>query len=70
MSTQSYSVVGRGPSLRDMQVSAIIKMLFLNKNIENTNLEDTFSDQEILWKVLVLDKKSIEIISSILRVND
>lgn len=70
MSTQNYLPVGRGPSLRDMQVSAILKMLFLNKDTENTNLEDAFSDQEILWKVLILDRKSTEIISSILRVND
>lgn len=70
MSTQNYPVIERGPSLRDMQVSAILKMLFLNKDTENGNLEDAFSDQDILWKVLVLDKKSTEIISSILRVND
>ena len=70
MSINNYLPMERGPSLRDMQVSAIIKMLFLNKNTEYQNLVDTFSDQEILWKVLVLDKKSTEIISSILRVND
>ncbi|CAL9732761.1 protein Sly1p [Monosporozyma unispora] len=70
MSIANYSTMGKEVSLRDMQVSAILKMLFLNKDIENANLEDTFSDQEILWKVLVLDKKSTEIISSILRVND
>lgn len=62
--------MGKDVSLRDVQVSAILKMLFLNKDIENANLEDTFSDQEILWKVLILDRKSTEIISSILRVND
>ncbi|CCC69278.1 hypothetical protein NCAS_0C02880 [Naumovozyma castellii] len=45
-------------------------MLFLNKETADTNLEDTFNDQELLWKVLVLDKKSTAIVSSILRVND
>ncbi|GCF01461.1 vesicle trafficking between the ER and Golgi [Zygosaccharomyces mellis] len=57
-------------SLRDMQIAAVLKMLFLNKNTTDTNLEDTFNDEELQWKVLILDLKSTTIISSILRVND
>ncbi|CCK67956.1 syntaxin-binding protein KNAG_0A02670 [Huiozyma naganishii CBS 8797] len=65
-----HELVGKEVSLRDMQASAILKMLFLNKDTKTTNLEDTFSDQELLWKVLVLDARSTAIVSSVLRVND
>ncbi|CAI4038065.1 hypothetical protein SMKI_04G4050 [Saccharomyces mikatae IFO 1815] len=62
-------------SLRDMQISAILKMLFLNKDSNNndnitTITDDIFNQQEIVWKVLVLDIKSTATISSVLRVND
>ena len=62
-------------SLRDMQISAILKMLFLNKNSNNndnitTITDDIFNQQEIIWKVLILDIKSTATISSVLRVND
>lgn len=57
-------------SLRDMQIAAVLKMLFLNKDSADTNLEDTYNDQELQWKVLILDLKSTAIISSVLRVND
>ncbi|CDF87738.1 probable protein SLY1 [Zygosaccharomyces bailii] len=57
-------------SLRDMQIAAILRMLFLNKDTTDTNLESSFNDQELQWKVLVLDSKSTAIISSVLRVND
>lgn len=70
MVNNDVSMIGKEVSLREMQVDAILRMLFLNKEIDNKNLEDTFSDQEILWKVLILDKKSTAIVSSILRVND
>lgn len=45
-------------------------MLFLNEKNVDSNLEETFNDQELQWKVLVLDVKSTAIISSVLRVND
>ncbi|EDO16395.1 hypothetical protein Kpol_1030p3 [Vanderwaltozyma polyspora DSM 70294] len=72
-------------SLRDLQIRSIVKMLFLNKvNIENDignganganlldsiDLENSFNENELNWKVLILDKKTTDIISSILRVND
>lgn len=66
---------GKDVSLRDMQISAILKMLFLNKDSNNndnitTITDDIFNQQEIIWKVLVLDVKSTATISSVLRVND
>lgn len=67
---QNLLLTERDISLRDLQVSAILKMLFLNKETDNTNLEDTFNEDQIYWKVLVLDSKSIGIVSSVLRVND
>lgn len=45
-------------------------MLFLNEKTVDPNLEEAFNDQELQWKVLVLDVKSTAIISSVLRVND
>lgn len=57
-------------SLRDLQVSAILRMLFLNQNVANQDLEDTYNQSEIYWKILVLDTRSTGIISSVLRVND
>lgn len=70
MVNNDASFLGKEVSLRELQVDAILRMLFLNKEIDNKNLEDTFSEQEILWKVLILDMKSTAIVSSILRVND
>ncbi|CCF59603.1 hypothetical protein KAFR_0H01940 [Kazachstania africana CBS 2517] len=63
-------LLGHNVSLRDMQISSVLKMLFLNEDTKNTNLEDTFNDQELIWKVLLMDVKSTAIISSVLRVND
>ena len=57
-------------SLRDLQVSAVLRMLFLNQNVANQDLEDTYNQSEIYWKILVLDTRSTGIISSVLRVND
>lgn len=45
-------------------------MLFLNKNAPDFNAGDSFSEQDLQWKVLVLDVKSTAIVSSVLRVND
>ena len=41
-----------------------------NKDTTSTDLTSGFNDQEMVWKVLVLDSKSTAIVSSILRVND
>lgn len=70
MSEQDLIAVMNDVSLRDMQVASILKMLFLNKEVPNSNFEDTFNEDEIYWKVLVMDSKSTAIISSVLRVND
>ncbi|XBW36232.1 hypothetical protein QEN19_001813 [Hanseniaspora menglaensis] len=58
-------------SLKDYQISAIQKMLMYNiKNINSSNELKETEDQEISWKILILDKLSTGIISSVLRVND
>jgi len=57
-------------SLRDMQVVAVLRMLFLNQSVVNQDLEDTYNQSEIYWKILVLDTQSTAIVSSVLRVND
>jgi hypothetical protein len=51
-------------------VAALEKMLHLNINPENGDLTSSQNDEEIMWKVLVLDFKSTAIISSVLRLND
>lgn len=50
--------------------AAILKMLLLNKKSAGLNLEEAFNEEEIEWKVLVLDVESTAVISSVLRVND
>ncbi|SMN22779.1 similar to Saccharomyces cerevisiae YDR189W SLY1 Hydrophilic protein involved in vesicle trafficking between the ER and Golgi [Maudiozyma saulgeensis] len=57
-------------SLRDMQVAAVLRMLFLNQSVANQDFEDTYNQSEIYWKILVLDAQSTAIVSSVLRVND
>lgn len=58
-------------SLRDMQVAAVLRMLFLNEaEVGDADLADTFNDREVYWKVLVLDQRSTDVVSSVLRVND
>lgn len=58
-------------SLRDLQVAAVLKMLFLNEaEVGDADLADTFNDREVYWKVLVLDARSTDVVSSVLRVND
>ncbi|SSD62127.1 probable Protein SLY1 [Saccharomycodes ludwigii] len=59
-------------SLREKQVSVIEKLLMFNedpKNIQH-DLTSDFNNNELVWKVLILDRKSTGIISSVLRVND
>lgn len=45
-------------------------MLFLNKDDVDTNMEGAFNEEELQWKVLIMDVKSTTIVSSVLRVND
>ncbi|CAI5759204.1 unnamed protein product [Candida verbasci] len=56
-------------SLRDLQISKLEKMLHLNKD-GSPDLTLASKSEEIIWKVLILDSKSTQILSSILRVND
>ncbi|ODV80524.1 Sec1-like protein [Suhomyces tanzawaensis NRRL Y-17324] len=55
-------------SLRDKQISTLEKMLNLNKSDEGHT--GGLKNEEIIWKVLILDQKSRLILSSVLRVND
>lgn len=52
-------------TLRDHQVSAIKKMLLFN-----TAASKSTDEQEINWKILIMDKTSTGIVSSVLRVKD
>lgn len=53
------------PSLRDLQVASIKRLLALNADAKTSSEE-----QDIIWKVLVFDKLGQDVISSVLRVND
>lgn len=55
-------------TLRSKQVAAIERMLRLNKAPEPSG--PAAAADEIIWKILVLDKNSTNIVSSILSVND
>lgn len=71
-------------SLRSRQVANLKKMLHLNNDLDNdlnnsnntnTNSNTTTSsfsntNDDLIWKILILDNKSTSIISSVLRVND
>jgi len=50
-------------SLRERQVNHLKRMLCLNT-------DEKEAEQDLIWKVLILDSKSTKIISSVLRVND
>lgn len=56
-------------TLRERQIAALERMLHLNKDGE-ADLTLASKNEEIVWKVLVMDKKSQAVISSVLRVND
>ena len=56
-------------SLRDKQIDVLERMLHLNKE-GSADLTLASKSEEIVWKVLVLDLASREILSSVLRVND
>ncbi|GME91271.1 unnamed protein product [[Candida] boidinii] len=45
-------------------------MLSLNTDKDNLNLDSSTNEEELIWKVLVLDQRSTAIVSSVLRVND
>ncbi|KAF0268528.1 hypothetical protein FOG48_02487 [Hanseniaspora uvarum] len=53
-------------TLKDHQIAAIKKMLLFNTAASKT----AGDDQEINWKILIMDKTSTGIISSVLRVKD
>lgn len=67
-------------SLRDKQIAAIYRMLDLhNPASTNNNREEdgllpealpVLKDDEPIWKVLILDKTGMSIVSSVLRVSD
>lgn len=57
------------PSLRNRQIAILERMLHLNKE-GSADLTLASKSEEIIWKVLVLDQKSRNILSSVLRVND
>ncbi len=63
------SLIERLPSLRERQVSRLKKMLHLNIQMDDSPVSST-SKEELTWKVLVLDRRSTAIVSSVLRVND
>jgi len=68
MSTSTNNVTVK--SLRENQIDAIINMLNLNVPVNNDNNELTQSTQpELIWKVLIYDKKGQSIISPLLKVN-
>ncbi|KAI5955013.1 SLY1 [Candida jiufengensis] len=56
-------------SLRDKQISQLERMLHLNKD-GSPDLTLASKSEEIIWKVLILDEKSRQVLSSVLRVND
>jgi hypothetical protein len=51
-------------------IATLEKMLNLNINSENADLTQSLNDEEIIWKVLVLDSKGTAIVSSVLRMSD
>ncbi len=63
------SLIERLPSLRERQVSRLKKMLHLNIQMDDSPVS-SMSKEELTWKVLVLDRRSTAIVSSVLRVND
>jgi len=66
MSTTTNNVTVK--SLRENQIDAIINMLNLNVPVNNNDLTQP-SQPELIWKVLIYDKKGQSIISPLLKVN-
>lgn len=63
------SLVEKPLTLREKQVSKLKKMIHLNQETNN-NLLSPSNQEELIWKVLVMDRHSTAIVSSVLRVND
>ncbi|CAH00975.1 syntaxin-binding protein [Kluyveromyces lactis] len=57
-------------SLRDRQILSIEKMLLFNSDKGTEAATSNLDEQEIVWKVLIMDARSTAIISSVMRVND
>lgn len=75
------SLISSTQTLRARQISNLKKMLHLNVDVDNelstsTSTTDSTSnstlttENDLIWKVLILDNKSTAIVSSVLRVND
>ncbi|ESX02296.1 Protein SLY1 [Ogataea parapolymorpha DL-1] len=56
-------------SLRERQIANLKRMLHLNVR-SDIDLVSSTNEEELVWKVLVLDQRSTAIVSSVLRVND
>ncbi|KAK6200937.1 vesicle trafficking protein Sly1 [Scheffersomyces amazonensis] len=56
-------------TLRGRQIVSLERMLHLNKD-GSADLTLASKNEEIIWKVLILDSKSRAVLSSVLRVND
>ncbi|KAK6461917.1 vesicle trafficking protein Sly1 [Scheffersomyces coipomensis] len=56
-------------TLRGRQITSLERMLHLNKD-GSADLTLASKNEEIIWKVLILDSKSRAVLSSVLRVND
>ncbi|KAG7194140.1 Vesicle trafficking between the ER and Golgi [Scheffersomyces spartinae] len=61
--------LAEGETLRDKQIGLLERMLHLNRD-GTPDLTLAMDKEEIIWKVLIMDLKAQEIISSILRMND
>lgn len=68
-------------SLREKQIASLKRMLNLNEDTDHNDEDDpgsalqggassTATNSEIVWKVLVFDELGMQVISSVLRVND
>ncbi|KAG0676877.1 Vesicle trafficking between the ER and Golgi [Kluyveromyces marxianus] len=57
-------------SLRDRQIMSIQRMLSFNSDKGTETVADSLDEQEITWKVLIMDARSTAIVSSVMRVND
>lgn len=63
------SLLENPPTLRERQIAKLKKMLHLNVDVDK-NLVESTNQEELIWKALILDRRSTAIVSSVLRVND
>ncbi|QPG73193.1 hypothetical protein FOA43_000500 [Brettanomyces nanus] len=63
------SLMENPQTLRECQIQKLKKMLHLNVGTD-VNLVSSSNQEELTWKVLILDRRSSGIVSSVLRVND